>query len=1097
LSQGLHQTNNTLKWGNDVEAVNHNQGLFVLDEQSTTISKRHPLTINGFDDERAFDYYQMMDDNLDLEAGNAVEATHSSAFWLEFYPLCKSEDYDAKFLQVKPSAGKEHFPLDIDSIINLVKSVILSCGIELAADSNDQQLSDAELETIVESAQRLCTEHRTTFYQINDMKIQMQTSLENAAKSNNRTAFDSASTTALNSCNEYCEIVLKRIGNLLITITKMTCFVGWRTNEFGPFLMEQMVKCWEMFNITLFKLIEPTMQYRGSVLQLCRRPGVVPLMASDKMMRDRFTKYLHTKIAMIEKLITFLDETLINPNQKSYRGHVHQAPSPLARLCVLEAFMSYSYKSQNSSVPNIFSSEEDEVGFVKLLAARVCLSQQVLKGATKSNIETKERDNFLEVKALYASIVKTVVINEADYQTAPEFIKAYHDGVAKERAKADRRLKFEPEEYSPELISSLMHTSQLLTMEWIYVLCMRQSYSHVEFALPSRLENWMESITGSNITLHKFDRDDITTRCDGAGAKRRVSSILAVLLYRWLETRCFEWHAELTQNELLTAVDFDSVVAEGVAKSGKKKKSKKKAGGGKPIDVQREPIPEPTAPPPEDDGTKSEHAQNSLVGKDTNETELQPSSPNAVDEDIDDAEEKSNSKPKSICSIDVVNVDAVVKPTLLPEDQKNDQPVSKKAKAKKTAGNGGPPVVHNASSAVNTTKTSAASVVDGSSNVHTTNENNDHENFIKVERSVTKKTTSSQTPTNGSNKVIASSSSENKSEQSSQLAKGLKQTPGVAREPKSTLPPAAKSKNQVAVTKKTTSSQTPTNGSSKVIASPRSENKSEQSSQPAKGSKQTSPISKEPKSTLPPAAKSTNKVANSSTSKEVQKTTQLSDPKQVVKQSPAISVKKIHSSDQSAPSKPTAANKGTATVDFSNASPATNINETPHATRPSRAKPLASKTEKAVKPSEAKPNTKQTVKSNFSEAPVTIPAAQQTKRATEPPETDTKATQVPVYKNSDTSSGNVPMQTPLDENHQSVEPAPKETLQVDTEHEDTSNEKVHSGSTQADETPYLQPRVGVIDNRGNIISAEEFLVGRMESLLTEIEEIKSRYTLWF
>jgi hypothetical protein len=137
------------------------------------------------------------------------------------------------------------------------------------------------------------------------------------------------------------------------------------------------------------------------------------------------------------------------------------------------------------------------------------------------------------------------------------------------------------------------------------------------------------------------------------------------------------------------------------------------------------------------------------------------------------------------------------------------------------------------------------------------------------------------------------------------------------------------------------------------------------------------------------------------------------------------------------------------------------------------------------------------VKSNFSEAPVTIPAAQQTKRATEPPETDTKATQVPVYKNSDTSSGNVPMQTPLDENHQSVEPAPKETLQVDTEHEDTSNEKVHSGSTQADETPYLQPRVGVIDNRGNIISAEEFLVGRMESLLTEIEEIKSRYTLWF
>ena len=43
----------------------------------------------------------------------------------------------------------------------------------------------------------------------------------------------------------------------------------------------------------------------------------------------------------------------------------------------------------------------------------------------------------------------------------------------------------------------------------------------------------------------------------------------------------------------------------------------------------------------------------------------------------------------------------------------------------------------------------------------------------------------------------------------------------------------------------------------------------------------------------------------------------------------------------------------------------------------------------------------------------------------------------------------------------------------------------------------LQPKIGVIDNDGDVISAEDFLVGRMEALMAEIEEIKSRYTLWF
>ena len=61
--------------------------------------------------------------------------------------------------------------------------------------------------------------------------------------------------------------------------------------------------------------------------------------------------------------------------------------------------------------------------------------------------------------------------------------------------------------------------------------------------------------------------------CEGGGGSRRTTGILVGLFYRWLNDRCNEWHAELTQKELIESMT-DEPAEE--CKAPKSKKSKKK-----------------------------------------------------------------------------------------------------------------------------------------------------------------------------------------------------------------------------------------------------------------------------------------------------------------------------------------------------------------------------------------------------------------------------------------------------------------------------------------------------------------------------------------
>jgi len=991
LLLSLHPTNNVLPWGmHDVSDYCSKERSFVLDDQSVVLKRRHQphslaVPISTLDDDRAFDYMHM-DDHFDLESGHldAAAGKSPSVFRLVFHPISSTPEGTVQFMQIKAVSNtqddKEHYPLTLYSIINLIKSVVLPCGLELKDPiAPDNQLTDSEYEAIADSARDLSAQHQMKFYQINNLMKQTRSTYEESVASNtSRSTYDSKTPQTLNSCNEFCQFVLKSTGEFMASITKMACVVGW-TSQYGPHVMECMMDCWDQFNVTLNKLIQPTMNYRGFVLSSFNRPGQVPLLYSNKIYRDRYLEYLGVKVAIIEKLVSFMEERLINPNLKSYRGQEHQAPSPLARLCVLNAFMSHLYRSQNRLAPSIFSSVDDEGEFNKLLEARVMLSQNVIKSPTKQNIEAKEKENFSEVRTLYASIAQTVLIKDLEYKNSPEFIKNWYDRVALERERAEQEFKSEPEQYTPELIASSMNTSQLLTMQWIYMLCMRQSFMPIDFVLPKRLDDWMESISGSEIKLAKPIKEDIP-RCEGTGAKRRVSSIFSVLLYRWLETRCSEWHAELTQNELLTSVDVDEpVVKEGATKSSKKKKAKKKTGGEK-VSMTQNGIPTQLShsqPKNNNDDSLESLKSNGVPhtnSRENNKDEIQPSSPIAIDEDIHISAEQtiSTSAKAEICDKQVeVEKSAAAQASVKNETTSN----ASKNKNKATK-----PAVKDKQAA-----SKADQPKSRQNHVHTVKPDNHTKGgeYTKVQSS------------NSSDK-----SKEAKHVTSTNAFKNISKTATAQSiadpQPSENDEPLSKKQPKNVVNAAVTTQQPPSAQSHKRLAPM-------QSNEVSDSSRNTNFTSKSAKK----EPRQTSKVA-----KQVHPQSKMSDKSLPQKQLNNVS-NNVKSSNASA----------------KQISPVKSIDNPPTQT-PEKSHSLNDAIHSNQRPQ----------------------AIQQTA----------------------TTANNT--NVTLDENQHSAINIP-------------DGDEIR--------TTKLQTSIGVIDNHGKVISAQDFLVGRMEALLAEIEEVKSRYTLWF
>jgi len=263
-------------------------------------------------------------------------------------------------------------------------------------------------------------------------------------------------------------------------------------------------------------------------------------------------------------------------------------PNPLVVLCVKEAYRKHNEQLKSVDVLN----QEEEGLFVQLVSARINLSQVVTimqtSGILTSGVECMSEKFSKEINGLCKKIRKIIstMENEA-LETGIDFLsKAFkaneysHDNLksAVDHVSTLSEMDdFETVKKDAEEVSNmtmLLEKSVWIMMQWLTVLCSRQCKESAtkSLTLPPRLETWLDTTSGNNAS----QADNLKLTCSGVGGENRVSSIISGLIYRWLEARCAEWHAELTRDELLQSME-EPAKAVSPRKGGRKSKKKKAA----------------------------------------------------------------------------------------------------------------------------------------------------------------------------------------------------------------------------------------------------------------------------------------------------------------------------------------------------------------------------------------------------------------------------------------------------------------------------------------------------------------------------------------
>ncbi|KAL3804107.1 hypothetical protein ACHAW5_011212 [Stephanodiscus triporus] len=602
-----------------------------------------PISGSANDDvAHAFSYVNM--EELDLEAGRLDVNTKPVPFHLQLRPIAPAGEND-RFAQIRPvlreggdngGSGLE-YPMSAQDIIHLVKQIILPCGLapmlprpavqqgrspapsrsparveDGLADtsskgestSSGDELGNNELTAIAKEALGSLAEIRDWLTVFETSLSSVKVEMDKVENYDNRSIFDVRTSTILQDCDEKIESLLKQFGSLMLQLFKLTCFVGWSLKR-GSVSIELFRRIWLRYTTALERLVAPTVDHHANVLQ-SSSGGAIKQAYQNKMVRDSLHRLMRGKMSTLQELVIDL---------KSILERGGDTVSSALELCVLHAYR-HHIEGPGVTFETIFPDQESEDLLKQLITAQTNLSQRTLNSPSPEDLKNKAKDQRDRIFSLCRKVRKNVIAME-DFalESKHDFLRSNHRML--------ETFYYDYEKYrnknhhlGGELmsswsiddgnivrdLSSLLQLSMQLVLQWLSVLCSRQSKeSLVEpLDLPPRLKTWSDKVV--RLTFKPFSELEKTidlefptsipsnvkknNTCEEGLKKnngmRRISSIVAGLLYRWLEARCSEWHAEVTSDELLQSVEEKilMVVAEGSVKGSKKKKSNRKSGGG-------------------------------------------------------------------------------------------------------------------------------------------------------------------------------------------------------------------------------------------------------------------------------------------------------------------------------------------------------------------------------------------------------------------------------------------------------------------------------------------------------------------------------------
>jgi hypothetical protein len=394
---------------------------------------------------------------------------------------------------------------------------------------------------------------------------------------NRRSNMAVKSSRVLKVADEELNCALKKIGQFLIRVTKHCICVGWHNERPTPISI--VTQLWNEYEGVLVELVKPFFKSRGTSIRASDRHGKIPQAFCNAAILNAHLEAVSKKVDSIDRLLYVVrSEFLRRPDQTKSNFLALNVPSPMLRLCVLEA---YSMRKHQISGDGTFLNEEC---LNELLDAKIAL-MHIRHHSTLRVIEPEEEERMERFRLAYKKVVDIVTKADAHLtcQSSPEVASIASASEMYESTRFDYELEErggsetqtfmtldceydDDQQKSMELEGNMtraLNKSGAIWMQWIHVLCM-ENYSispNKKFHINRELRIFMDG--------------EIKNPCEGGG-ERKVSVILATLLYRWLEAKYDEWHAELTREELLQEAMELTTPQVSASKTSKKKKSKRK-----------------------------------------------------------------------------------------------------------------------------------------------------------------------------------------------------------------------------------------------------------------------------------------------------------------------------------------------------------------------------------------------------------------------------------------------------------------------------------------------------------------------------------------
>lgn len=546
----------------------------LLSPASFLIPTASPLSVpthgqSEYDFERAFDYVAMEEGFMSQPEQPQETLPEESLLVLEK-------------IQTQSPTLVLTTPLTIQRMEHWLTTMLLPCGLPIVENPHAYPLKDGQL-NIIQTYVRDVGDHLVELLNHSRHKRQaLQMQYEEAMARAESSNFDVQMSTQLQHCDSLCDELLENLASIIHQVTLE--YHSWTVPP-ENWVADPIEDLWGLYNHTISTMLRASTIHEGKVLQLANRPGVVPQMFLSTAHRSSSKALVGEKVEVLVLLQETMEQVLMDPLKD-------EGPTSLLRklLAYKEFYALAANEDGKKSRRNDYMDDLDRsckqllqrygeltntprcVNVKELLRTQSAKCEAVLEEVEAMNQLLDNEYAAVEGKLAEEPRLRLRLMSD-EY---PKLMRAHSEAdddpdedLLDEIEINSRRLHFFRE--------SLEKLTNNVMSRWRCQRTWQIDDTSTPRAPPLRLLKWLRGSDDSE------DRTHGSEPCQGGRGKRRVSCILSSLLYRWMVARCDEWHAELTQLELLQAMENDNALdfvetAGGAPQSnGKSSKSGKKS----------------------------------------------------------------------------------------------------------------------------------------------------------------------------------------------------------------------------------------------------------------------------------------------------------------------------------------------------------------------------------------------------------------------------------------------------------------------------------------------------------------------------------------